>query len=847
MGSLLSAMIRAVALSVLAMLAPVGDAFAAIDVDTLGRIKRATVFVTLGQHRNSGSGSGFLVHRDGSRGLVVTNAHVAAKAVEGGLRVVFNSGTRKADSIPATLVGLSRSRDLAVLELNAPNLPEPLQIAPNARAHETQTVHIVGFPFGKGFATNRETPAVTISRGTVSSQRMDINDQTRLMQIDGDLNPGNSGGPIVDDAGQVVGVAVATVRQTNIGFAIPLAPLVEMLAGTLTDLHAERSGEGVRVTGRLLDPHGSVESARLNVRAMKEDAVLDLLSKGVQWKSIALRGKDAASLFSKNDDGSYAALHALPKTSTANGAIVAQIIVKAKGVDRYLPPFRVVASDLSVALSGPDVRPVGADADKASDDKSKGTDKVATLSIGESDYDELFTRSGVAGLIASMSSESSEEFEQSPSNEDERTVKEQLREIIAAQWDEERIKRTFVRSFEAAPNAAAQRRAMELFDLPAMKLLHFTTDRLKPLTSREVEVLKKQRKGDPVAFEKRLDLMREIDAKRNFSRVRVAVLTTSITSLARLINEIKPANTRMSAELLQRDVERVVARIESRIRATVPVILVNQYAQAEEKDLRDYLKQLDSIAMRWFAESEFSAHAAVNTSQFNEAEDEIVQLFKEVRRESLGLAEAPDLDGKNDVEAMDALIQAYGKEGLIEFVLKRRGGEISTLRSGTVGSQFGRPGQDKVSATTLVADLKAMKMESRAFAAALAQFLVDTAYQEKRLTARGQTSKLMTALRERRRSKALRTATSRKARRAQASQSRADKKYRRAEKRQCERTCKTTRRECSSVGKRSNSLCRRSAPKSGKQRSRILKQCAEQNQAQRSSCEIEARQCRERC
>ncbi len=134
MGSLLPAMTRALALSVPAMLAPVGDAFAAIEVDTLARIKCATVFVSLGQHRNSGRGSGLLVHRDGSRGLVVTNAHVAAKAVEGGLRVVFNSGRRKADSIPATLIGLSRSRDLAVLELNAPNLPEPLKIAPNARA-----------------------------------------------------------------------------------------------------------------------------------------------------------------------------------------------------------------------------------------------------------------------------------------------------------------------------------------------------------------------------------------------------------------------------------------------------------------------------------------------------------------------------------------------------------------------------------------------------------------------------------------------------------------------------------------------------------------------------------------
>jgi hypothetical protein len=106
---LFEALPRVLVLVLMVTFAPADDASAAIDVDTLKRLKRATVFVSLGQHRNAGSGSGFLVHRAGTRGLVVTTAHVAAKAVEGGLRVVFNSGTRKADSIPAKVVGLSRS------------------------------------------------------------------------------------------------------------------------------------------------------------------------------------------------------------------------------------------------------------------------------------------------------------------------------------------------------------------------------------------------------------------------------------------------------------------------------------------------------------------------------------------------------------------------------------------------------------------------------------------------------------------------------------------------------------------------------------------------------------------
>ena len=721
----------------LALALPMSSAMAAIDRDTLQRIKRATVFVSLGQQRNAGSGSGFLVHREGGRGWVVTNAHVASKAVDGGLRVVFNSGTRKADSIPATVVGLSRSRDLAVLELQAPSLPKPLPIAPNARAHETQTVHIVGFPFGKGFATNRETPIITISRGTVSSQRMDVNDQARLMQIDGDLNPGNSGGPIVDDAGQVVGVAVATVRRTNIGFAIPLAPVVEMLAGTLTDLQGELSGGGARVRARLLDPLGRFESAGLLVRAMKEDAVLDLLGDGERWQSIAPKAKAAA--FTREDDETFEAEHALPGNVPADRVLVAQITVNAKGVDRYLPPFRLKANPLSLALTGPDVSPdesEDASANNgASDTKnssSGGTDKVATVTGAPSALDELFTRSGVSGLIASMGTAASEDLDQAARSDDEQTVRERLREIIAAQWDEERIKRTFVRSFEATSNADAQRRATELFDLPAMKLLHLTNDRLAPLSAKEADALKKWRKRDPTGFDKRVDLMREIDKKRQFTRTRIDALKTAIGSLSRLLNEIKPANTRMSEALLMRDLERNIAQLERRVRGAVPIMLVNQYKDADEADLRDYLKQLDSIAMRWFTESEFAASAAVVKAQFSEAEDEILQLFKEVRRESLGLAEPPDLNGKSDEQVMDALMKTYGTPGVIAYVLKRRGGEIHIQRGGGLKSQFGRPSQDSVNARTMTADMKAMKIKSKAFADELAQFLVDKAYKEQR-------------------------------------------------------------------------------------------------------------------
>src|SRR5262249_44599517 len=91
-----------------------------------------------------------------------------------------------------------------------------------------------GFPFGNALALNKGNPAVTVGKGSVSSIRLNDRGDVALVQIDGDLNPGNSGGPVVDEKGRLVGVAVAQIRETRIGFAIPHAELTNMLGGRVT-------------------------------------------------------------------------------------------------------------------------------------------------------------------------------------------------------------------------------------------------------------------------------------------------------------------------------------------------------------------------------------------------------------------------------------------------------------------------------------------------------------------------------------------------------------------------------------------------------------------------------------
>lgn len=148
---------------------------------------------------------------------------------------VFWSGTKKEQSYRAQVVASDRKRDLAILKLTGcKNLSNPIGIGRSVDLRETMPVYVLGFPFGKILPTNKGNPTITIGKGSVSSIRRDERDEVALVQIDGALNPGNSGGPVVDTQGRLVGVAVATINPelgSGIGFAIPTSKLTALLEG----------------------------------------------------------------------------------------------------------------------------------------------------------------------------------------------------------------------------------------------------------------------------------------------------------------------------------------------------------------------------------------------------------------------------------------------------------------------------------------------------------------------------------------------------------------------------------------------------------------------------------------
>ena len=169
------------------------------------------------------AGSGVIV--DGKNGLVITNFHVVqnAQAVEVGLK-----DGRKLAADP---VALAPNLDLAVLRIDAKNLPT-LKLGDSSKVEVGDFVVAIGNPFNLG---------QTVTSGIISAMNRPLGqgDSRRFIQTDAPINPGNSGGPLIDLHGDVVGInsalfspsqSEAAAGNVGIGFAIPSNDVKKILA-----------------------------------------------------------------------------------------------------------------------------------------------------------------------------------------------------------------------------------------------------------------------------------------------------------------------------------------------------------------------------------------------------------------------------------------------------------------------------------------------------------------------------------------------------------------------------------------------------------------------------------------
>ena len=154
-------------------------------------------------------GSGFIIN---SSGIIVTNNHVVKDAKT--ISVIMSDGRH----YPAKIIGTDPKTDLAVLKIDAGHPLPYLELGSSANVEPGEWVIAMGNPFGLDG---------TVTAGIVSALGRDIGDgpYDKFIQIDAPINEGNSGGPLFDQRGQVIGINTAILTPTGgsvgIGFAIP--------------------------------------------------------------------------------------------------------------------------------------------------------------------------------------------------------------------------------------------------------------------------------------------------------------------------------------------------------------------------------------------------------------------------------------------------------------------------------------------------------------------------------------------------------------------------------------------------------------------------------------------------
>ncbi len=191
------------------------------NVDVYKRVVPSVVNITstsvsydffFGPQAQQGAGSGFIIDKEGH---ILTNYHV----IDGARKLEVILSNKKHYS--ATVIGVDKSHDLAVIQIKAPNL-QPVTLGNSSGLQVGQKVLAIGNPFGIFNGT--------MTRGIVSSirqvQEPDGTYIDEAIQTDAAINPGNSGGPLLNSHGEVVGIntmiASASGGNSGVGFAIPI-------------------------------------------------------------------------------------------------------------------------------------------------------------------------------------------------------------------------------------------------------------------------------------------------------------------------------------------------------------------------------------------------------------------------------------------------------------------------------------------------------------------------------------------------------------------------------------------------------------------------------------------------
>ena len=225
------------------------------------------------QSQGMSLGSGFSINE---QGYILTNAHVVLNALD--IQVLLSDGKK---AYPAKIIGMDRLTDTALLKIEPDRQLTVLPLGDSDKLRMGEMVLAIGNPLG---LRHTVTSGIISAKERVSPQ---ANDKfAYFIQTDSAINPGSSGGPLINLYGEVVGINTAIVSQAQlIGFSIPANTVKEVMP-LLVLGHAERGWFGLKAI-----PLSIEEAVELNYNG--EDAlVIEEVEKGSPAEKSGLKPKD---------------------------------------------------------------------------------------------------------------------------------------------------------------------------------------------------------------------------------------------------------------------------------------------------------------------------------------------------------------------------------------------------------------------------------------------------------------------------------------------------------------------------------------------------------------------------
>jgi S1-C subfamily serine protease len=267
--------------------APPGAALGVAEI--VRRESPAVVLITAQGNGNQGLGSGFVVD---DAGHILTNAHVVDGNTD--TDVTFSDGTVKS----ARILGIDKSTDLAVVKIDG--LPAGVRPVPLGRSQGLvvgQDVVAIGNPYG--FERTATTGIVSALKRTIESPNGFA--IQNAIQTDAAINQGNSGGPLFDGAGQVVGMNTQIASQTGgnvgIGFAVPIDTIRPIAESIIDGGRPEHAWIGI--TGRELTP---ALAGKLGLEGRRGVLIAETVEGGSARESGLTAAKDGDAAVPKGAD-----------------------------------------------------------------------------------------------------------------------------------------------------------------------------------------------------------------------------------------------------------------------------------------------------------------------------------------------------------------------------------------------------------------------------------------------------------------------------------------------------------------------------------------------------------------